>query len=94
MTGVKGPVQWGGGGGEHEIVVEVVITTESFLPVKSESGWKEVPLSSKCTPYPNALLYLVRGPGRALMSLIGSTSRCCLWWRSRSPLSRKHSSRG
>lgn len=33
-------------------------------------------------------------PGLALMSSTASISKCCLWWPSRSPPSRKHSSRG
>lgn len=33
-------------------------------------------------------------PGLALMSSTALISRCCLWWPSRSPPSRKHSSRG
>lgn len=33
VSGVKGPAQWAGGGeGRHGTVVELVITTESFLP--------------------------------------------------------------
>lgn len=95
VTGVKGPAQWAKGSGRHGTVVELVITSKSFLPSEVrgslEGGTTYAP---SARPTQNALLYLVRGPGPALMSLIGSTSRCYRWWHSRSPPSRRHSNRG
>ena len=42
-----------------------------------------------CDVFPSVLV-----PGPALMSSIALISRCCLWWPSRSPPSRRHSSNG
>lgn len=93
--GVKGPAQWARGGRRHGTVAELVITTERAPSlVKSEGCWKETPHMFQVHTYSNALLYLVPGPGPALMSLIASISRCYRWLRSRSPPSRRHSNRG
>lgn len=82
---------WGGVVGSGVMAKLIEITIDRFFPsgVRGALGRARWALNSS-----TSCSRAARGPGPASMSSIASILRCCLWWHSRSPPSRRHSSSG
>lgn len=80
----------GWGGGLWSVAELQGMAVEGFLP--SSRPWRPQVGSVLTPPVPSP--HLVLGPGPASTSSTALMSRCCLWWLSRLPPSRRHNNSG